>query len=106
MTDGERLEDGELTEEYYTNLHRAYQALRAAFKQSGMTQDQLAARLGVDKALISRRLNGGENLTLKTISFMASAMNCRLKVEVVPYDQVQPSTETIEEELQLIGESR
>lgn len=89
MTDGETLNNGDLWEEYYTNLHHAHRALREMFVRSGMTQEQLADRLNVDKALISKRLNGNENLTLRTLSFMASAMQCRLSIEPVPYSNVQ-----------------
>ena len=91
MTDGERLPKSTLWEEYYIHLHRAYAAMRKAFQLSGLNQDQIAAKLGVDKSLISRRLNGLENLTLKTLSFMATAIGCRLKIEYVPYDEVQSS---------------
>jgi transcriptional regulator with XRE-family HTH domain len=91
MTDGKKLDQGMLWEEYYTNLHRAYQAMRIAFLNSGLTQDELAEKLGIDKSLISKRLNGSENLTLKTLSFMATALNCRLKIEPLPYHQVAQS---------------
>jgi transcriptional regulator with XRE-family HTH domain len=89
MTDGDKLPEGVLWEEYYTNLHQAHRLLRATFLKSGLTQDQLAAKLGVSKSLISKRLNGEANLTLKTLSFMASALNCRLQIEPIPYDEVQ-----------------
>lgn len=93
MTDGKKLDEGDLWEEYYTNLHRAYNAMRNAFRRSGITQDEIAAKLGVDKSLISRRLNGQENLTLKTLSFMGSALSCRLKIDYVPYEEVISSTD-------------
>lgn len=95
MTDGNRLAEGDLWEEYYTNLHHAYEALREAFAKSGLTQDQLAAKLGVDKGLISRRLNGNENLTLRTMSFMASAMGCRLRIHPLSYDKVPDISKNI-----------
>ena len=91
MTDGKKLDQGMLWEEYYTNLHRAYQAMGIAFANSGLTQDELAEKLGIDKSLISKRLNGSENLTLKTLSFMATALNCRLKIEPLPYQQIVQS---------------
>ena len=65
--------------------------MRAAFEarsDKGLTQDDLACTLAVDKALISRRLNGEDNLTLKTCSFMATAMRCRLVVSFQPYEDV------------------
>lgn len=80
-----------LWEEYYVNLHGAYNAMRDAFTQSGFTQDELALRLNCDKSLISKRLNGAANLTLKTLSFMGTAMECRLKINFVPFAQVGTS---------------
>jgi transcriptional regulator with XRE-family HTH domain len=89
MRDGNALREGDLLEEYYTNLNDAYEAMRQAFQVRGITQDEIAKRLGVDKGLISRRLNGQENLTLKTLSFMASAMMCTLTIDFTPYEMVR-----------------
>jgi transcriptional regulator with XRE-family HTH domain len=88
MTDGKPLSKGDLWEEFSTNLHGAYNAMRHAFRRSGLSQDALAIKLSADKGLVSRRLHGKENLTLKTLSFMASAFGCRLAVFFVPYEEV------------------
>jgi transcriptional regulator with XRE-family HTH domain len=92
MSGGKALTKAELLDEYYAVLHDAYGAMRNVFKRlaaSGLTQDDLAEKLGVDKALVSKRLRGRENLTLKTMSFMATAMGCRLSIGYVPFDAVQ-----------------
>ena len=88
MTDGRPISNGDLWEEYSTNLHGAYNAMRRAFQRSGLSQDALAIKLDADKGLVSKRLHGKENLTLKTLSFMASAFGCRLFVQFVPYDEI------------------
>jgi ribosome-binding protein aMBF1 (putative translation factor) len=93
MADGKRrkISSNELLDEYYAALHSAYDSLLRAFRfrsQFGLTQDDLANRLGVDKGLISKRLRGRENFTLKTLSAMASAMDCRLLISFVPYEEV------------------
>lgn len=77
-----------LWDDYYANLHGSYNSMRAGFTMSGLTQDDLACALDVDKSLISRRLNGSENLTLKTLSHMGSAMGCRLTINFVPYSMI------------------
>jgi hypothetical protein len=77
-----------LLDDYYANLHGAYNSMRQGFVTSGLSQEHLAAALDVDKSLISRRLNGSENLTLKTLSYMGTAMGCRLTVSFVPYAMV------------------
>jgi transcriptional regulator with XRE-family HTH domain len=89
MLVGKALSKGDLWEEYSINLHGAYEAMRSAFRQSTLTQDAIAESLDADKSLISRRLNGSENLTFKTLSFMASAMGCRLTVLFTPYKDVR-----------------
>jgi len=81
-----------LKEDFYDNLHGAHRALREAFTlraKDGLSQDDLASRLGVDKSLVSKRLRGLENLTLRTLSFMASALGCRLLILFQPYENVQ-----------------
>jgi hypothetical protein len=92
MTDGDaishRIPDEQLLEEYYICLHGAYNAMRIAFEESGLVQDQLAERLGIDKSLVSRRLNGTENLTLKTLSYMGTAMGYRPMISYTPFDQL------------------
>jgi hypothetical protein len=92
MSDGDnsvtKISPEELWDNYYTCLHDAYNVLRCTFEETGLTQDDLAGRLGVDKSLISKRLNGSENLTLKTMSFMGTGMGRYLLVSYLPYDQV------------------
>jgi transcriptional regulator with XRE-family HTH domain len=81
-----------LLDDYYTCLHVAYNSMREAFQHraqsEGLTQDDIAVRLSVDKGLISKRLNGTDNLTLRTLSNMGSAMNCRVVVTFKPYEYV------------------
>jgi len=45
-----------------------------------MTRTELAARIGVDKAYITRMLNGAPNVTLKTLVSVATALRCRFDV--------------------------
>jgi transcriptional regulator with XRE-family HTH domain len=64
--------------------------MRRAFRirlHSGLNQDRIADRLNCDKSLVSRRLNGEENLTLKSMSSLASAMDCRLVINFKPFEE-------------------
>lgn len=61
----------------------AHDELRAAFERSGKTQQEVADLLGVDKAVINRRLKGTENLTLRTLAEMAWAINHDVRVVMV-----------------------
>jgi len=65
-------------EEYYESLHALYESLNEAFKASGLTQDELAVRTKIDKSTISRILRGRRDITIKTGSRIAAAMQYRL----------------------------
>lgn len=49
-------------------------------EKEGISRAELAARMQVDKAQITRMLNGPSNLTLKTVVSAASALGCRVSV--------------------------
>ena len=79
-----------LLKDYYRNMSRAYTSMREAFKlrsASGLTQDKIAALLDVHKGLVSKRLRGDENLTLKSMSAIATAMDCGLQITFEPYEE-------------------
>jgi transcriptional regulator with XRE-family HTH domain len=93
MNDGSQiLSKDVLWQDYYANLKTALTSMRQLFKLrshcDGLTQDDIAASLSVDKSLVSRRLNGEENFTLRTLSFMATAMRCRLQIRFRPYEEL------------------
>ena len=89
------IEKSVLWEDYYMNLHDAHNSMIMAFEKraadEGLTADQLAQLLDVDKSLISRRLNGRDNLTLKTLSNMATALRCKLGILFNPYEAIPRS---------------
>lgn len=84
MSYDQRIPPEILWDEHYESLHAAYNALRRTFANSGLTQDQLAAKIGVSKSRVSKCLNGSENLTLKTLSRLGTAMGYRLLVRFQP----------------------
>src|SRR5216683_6820779 len=93
MTDGSQvLSKVVLWQDYYTNLKTALASMRRIFRlraaADGLSQDDIAASLGIDKSLVSRRFSGEENHTLKTLSFMATAMRCRLSIQFCPYEEL------------------
>lgn len=62
---------------------------RAAKKENGLTQQMIADRLGIDKAVVSRRLKGDDfNLTIETLADMFIAMGAQLSVKGVLDTQV------------------
>lgn len=57
-----------------------YRALLVRHEQDGVTRADLAARLGKDKAQISRWLSGPSNWTLDTVSDLLLALNVDLEL--------------------------
>jgi transcriptional regulator with XRE-family HTH domain len=88
MTVGSAIPESLLWEDYYENMHDAYDAMRRVIKARGVTQEQIAVSLNADKGLISKRIHGSKNLTLKTLSFLGTALRCRLAIQFVPYEDV------------------
>ena len=90
MTAGEivTLSKERLADDYYESLHSAYNSMLEAYKwraeSIGLTQDDIASRLDVDKSLISRRFKGEDNMTLRTFCAMASAMDYRVLIRFRP----------------------
>jgi transcriptional regulator with XRE-family HTH domain len=51
-------------------------------ERRGLTQTQLAAKIQTSAAVISR-VENGQNVELKTLQKIASALNAKLKIELV-----------------------
>lgn len=69
------------------------EAIYAEMERSHVTKGQLAARLGRTPAFVTQILNGGRNLTLKTIADVAVALgvNVRLRLEPVSVQRELPA---------------
>lgn len=81
-----------LLSEYYANKHDAYNSMMEAFdsrvENDDFNQEALATLLDVNKGVISRRINGSANITLKTLSNMATALKCRLNINFQRYEDL------------------
>ena len=63
------------------------QAVIDARQASGLTQQQLATRTGINQADISKLENGSANPSLRTLQRLAAGMGMNLKIEFVPAKQ-------------------
>jgi ribosome-binding protein aMBF1 (putative translation factor) len=63
------------------------QAMIDARKNSGLTQQQLSEKTGIDQSDISRIENGEANPSLRILKRLASGMDMRLKLE---FESVKP----------------
>jgi transcriptional regulator with XRE-family HTH domain len=51
-------------------------------RELGLTRADLAARIGVSPGRVSQILGGGENLTLRTLAAVATALDARFDIEL------------------------
>jgi len=66
-------------------------------RERKLTRVDLAHRMGVSPGRISQILSGGENLTLRTLAGVATALDARFDMELKPSQaaaETQPVTET------------
>ncbi len=69
-------------------VSRLQRSIQNALQLSGMTQQQVAEKLGVDRSVINRRLKGKANLTARSIAEFAYALDKDIIIELV--DQHKP----------------
>lgn len=73
------------------NVLGQLQSKARKLKKDGITQEVIAARLGVGPAVVSRRLKGRQNMSMRTMHDLARAMGCRLRVSVDDLSALAPS---------------
>lgn len=56
----------------------------AKMAERKVSRAELARRLGVSKAFITKMLNGNPNMTIKTINSLALALDCQLYLDLKP----------------------
>lgn len=79
--------------EFADGYERGFQAfqlgvmLLSAREQAGLTQSEVARRLGTHKSAISRMENHAEDIRLSTLQRYAEAVGCYLALELRPESQ-------------------
>lgn len=62
--------------------------LQAARQRAGLSQTQVAERLGLTRAHVSHVEGGHRNLTITTMGAFARAIGCTLTVILTPQDRL------------------
>jgi transcriptional regulator with XRE-family HTH domain len=78
-------------ERYYALLlstFRKVQAIVAFRKSEGYSQADIAQRIGMDEAQLSRLLKGRSNVTFRTLNRIARAADSRLEINVKALEDV------------------
>ena len=68
--------------EYGKQLEIAYQILKLR-KQKGLSQAELAKKIGTKQSNIARMETGQQNFTTDTLQKIADAFKCNLKIEFI-----------------------
>jgi antitoxin component HigA of HigAB toxin-antitoxin module len=53
-------------------------------REQGLTRAELASRMGVSPGRISQVLSGGENLTLRTLAALSTALDAQFDIQLRP----------------------
>lgn len=81
------------TGRFMSRVHRALaKVVTEAKAEKGLTQQQIADAMGVDKSVVSRILNGESNLTLKTIGDISWVLGIKPEVTFRPVEVVTGHT--------------
>src|SRR5690349_15783710 len=95
--------EAKVDEEMHTLVTQLTNEITFHMRECGISRADLAARMGVSPGRVSQILGGGENLTLRTLSALASALDARfdfelrsLKVDDSFTSRAKSDTETVQ----------
>ena len=88
--------DDDLAVDNSTSTYELITQLVIIRENRGMTIDQVAQRMGVNKSTISRFERGNTNPTMKTIRRYAEAVGAYLATVAVPVDLLFNTTDALE----------
>ena len=63
--------------------------IRANRKNRSLTQEQLAALMGITKAAVSRMESGATALSTTTLVKVANALNCVIDIRMTPAENIR-----------------
>lgn len=58
-------------------------------RQKGIKQKEIAEKMGVSPSYLSKQLSGRQKLTISAICKIAHALNCDVKIELVPKESAE-----------------
>ena len=78
----QRAAEARVDEEMHGLVTQLTDQITFHMRERGITRADLAARMGVSPGRVSQILGGGENLTLRTLAALASALDARFDFEL------------------------
>jgi transcriptional regulator with XRE-family HTH domain len=83
-TSGQEALEARVDEELSLLVTQLMNEINWHMRERGLTRADLASRMGVSPGRISQVLSGGENLTLRTIASLATALDARFEMDLRP----------------------
>ena len=74
--------EAKVDEEMHTLVTQLTNEITFHMRECGISRADLAARMGVSPGRVSQILGGGENLTLRTLAALATALDARFGIEL------------------------
>jgi transcriptional regulator with XRE-family HTH domain len=78
----QRATDTQIDEEMLALVTQLTNEINWHMRERGLTRADLAARMGVSPGRVSQILGGGENLTLRTLAALSTALDARFDVQL------------------------
>jgi transcriptional regulator with XRE-family HTH domain len=93
MSDKAKEKDYEKLVEQETLIFEATEVISELIEAAGLTKKEVAEKLGRSKGFVTQVLSGERNMTLRTLSDFAFALEHRITVEAEPLHQAQDGGE-------------
>ena len=78
----QRAADDRIDDEMYGLVTQLTNEITWLMRERGLSRADLAARMGVSPGRVSQILGGGENLTLRTLAALSTALDARFDVQL------------------------
>ena len=78
----QRATDSQIDEEMHSLVTQLTNEINWLMRERGLTRADLAARMGVSPGRVSQILGGGENLTLRTLAALSTALDARFDIQL------------------------
>jgi transcriptional regulator with XRE-family HTH domain len=82
VSPNQRAVDAQIDEEMLSLVTQLTNAINWNMRERDLTRADLAARMGVSPGRVSQILGGGENLTLRTLAALSTALDARFAIEL------------------------
>jgi transcriptional regulator with XRE-family HTH domain len=84
VTSGQVAIEARVDEELSILVTQLMNEINWQMRERGLTRADLAGRMGVSPGRVSQVLSGGENLTLRTLASLATALDARFELDLRP----------------------